>query len=336
MKARWRRPFALIAKLGVTIAVLWWLSRKLDLGVVIGRLLMLSPAAVLLSIALTFCSSILAVMRWKLLASQVGIRIGTSKILRYGLIGTFFNQALPSSFGGDGIRFWLLYRDRISAPLAGRSIFLDRFVGFVFLLVLSLYGLPRLLWQLLAIDARLTWAGFVCGILLCAVTFTLITHQRHRLNRRRIGRLLVQVVGDLKLLPMNFSRLVQVALVSVTAQFLLFCVVWILVRQFDRSISFVDVLTVIPVIFILLIIPISIAGWGLREGLFVAGLGLIGVSQDVALISAILFGLVSLAASLIGGVIWIFDDPRAKKVSGRPGEICGGSPTGIPVDQRVG
>lgn len=37
------------------------------------------------------------------------------------------------------------------------------------------------------------------------------------------------------------------------------------------------------------------------------GLGLIGVSQDVALVSSILFGLVNLASSLIGGVIWIFD-----------------------------
>jgi glycosyltransferase 2 family protein len=315
MKARWRRSFLLVAKLGVAIALLWWVSRKLDFDVVRGRLLMLSPATVLLSIALIFCSNILATVRWKLLASQVGIRLGMARILRYGLIGSFFNQTLPSSVGGDGIRFWLLYRDRIPVSLAVRSIFLDRFVGFVFLVVPSLYGLPRLLWQLLTIDPRLTWAGLACGVVLCVLAVTFAAQQRNRLNRYRIGRLVVQIGDDLKFLPTNISSLVRVAIVSAGVPFVLFYVVWILVHQFDRTVSFLDVLTVIPVTFILLVIPISIAGWGLREGLFVAGLGLIGVSQDVALVSSVLFGLASLAASLIGGVLWIFDERGVKKAS---------------------
>jgi glycosyltransferase 2 family protein len=315
MKAGWRRPFTLVAKLGVAITLLWWVSSKLDFDVVRDRLLTLSPAAVLLSIALIFCSNILAIVRWELLTRQVGVRIGIAKILCYGLIGSFFNQTLPSSVGGDGIRFWLLYRDRIPASLAVRSIFLDRFVGFVFLVVPSLYGLPRLLWQLLAIDPRLTWVGFACGIVLCVLAATFAAQQRNRLNRYRIGRLVVQIVDDLKFLPTNISSSVRVAIVSAGVPFMLFYVVWILVHQFDRAVSFFDVLTVIPVIFILLVIPISVAGWGFREGLFVAGLGLIGVSQDVALVSSILFGLTSLAASLIGGVIWIFDERGVKKVS---------------------
>jgi hypothetical protein len=65
---------------------------------------------------------------------------------------------------------------------------------------------------------------------------------------------------------------------------------WILVRQFDPSVSFVDVLTVTPVIFILFIIPISIAGWGCAKDCFVAGLGLIGVSHDAALIRQYCWG----------------------------------------------
>jgi glycosyltransferase 2 family protein len=335
MKQRWRRTFTLVAKLGVAVALLWWLSRKLDFGVIVGKVLMLSPLIVLLCVSLALCSNILTILRWKLLTNQIGIQIGTSKILRYGLIGSFFNQALPSSFGGDGIRFWLLYRDRIPASLAVRSIFLDRFVGFVLLFLLSMYGLPWLLRQLLGIDPRLTWLGFVCGILLGVAGFAFVTQQTIRLSRYRIGRLLVQIVTDLKFVPMNISSLIQVALVSAAAQFLLFFVVWILVRQFDQGASFVDVLTVTPVIFILLIVPVSIAGWGLREGLFVAGLSLIGVSQEVALVSSILFGLINLVACLIGGGIWIFDGLRAKSDSHPTGESHGGSPAAIAVDRRV-
>jgi glycosyltransferase 2 family protein len=314
MKAGWVKPLTLIAKLGITVALLWWLSRKLDLGIVLQKVQMISVAAILLSVVLTFCGNVLAIVRWNIFVKMTSIPARTSTILRYGLVGCFFNQALPSSLGGDGIRFWLLYRDKVPASFALRSIFLDRLVGFALLLLLSLYGLPRLLRELFAVDFRVFLMGLACCLLLGAIALKTITDQKDRLNRYRIGRLLVQIVGDLKLLISNYPRLIEVAAVSVLAQLTVFCVVWILVREFDPAVSFVDVLTVTPVIFILLIIPISIAGWGLREGLFLAGLGLIGVSHDAALISSILFGLVSLAASLIGGVIWIFDNLKVKRV----------------------
>ena len=315
IKARWAKPVMLIAKLVITVALLWWLSRKLDLGIVLQKLLLISPAALLLSLVLLFCGNLLAVVRWNIFVKMIGIRTPTSTILRYGLIGCFFNQALPSSLGGDGIQFWLLYRDHIPASSALRSIFLDRLVGFGLLLLLSLYGLPGLLRELFAVDVRVYLIALACCLFFGAAAFKIIADQKDRLNRYRIGRLLVQIVGDLKLLTRNYPRLAEVSLISIIAQLVVFCVVWILVREFDPSVSFVDILTVSPVIFILLIIPISIAGWGLREGLFVAGLGLIGVSHDAALISSILFGLASLAASLIGGFIWIFDNLKAKRIS---------------------
>lgn len=335
MKAPWGKPVTLIAKLGITVVLLWWLSRKLDLGIVLQKLRLLSPAALLLSLVLTFCGNLLAIVRWDIFVKMIGIRIPSSTVLRYGLIGCFFNQALPSSLGGDGIRFWLLYRDRIPASSALRSIFIDRLVGFALLLLLSLYGLPRLLRELFAVDVRVSLMGLVCCLFLGVAAFKIIADQKDRLNRYRIGRLLVQIVGDLKLLLRNYPRLVEVVFVSIVAQLTVFCVVWILIREFDPSVSFVDVLTVTPVIFILLIIPISIAGWGLREGLFVAGLGLIGVSHDAALISSILFGLVSLAASLIGGFIWIFDNIKAKRVSQLTDANCG-PPAATTVDPGAG
>ena len=335
MKARWGKPVTLITKLVITVALLWWLSRKLDLGIVLQKLLLISPAAILLSLVLLFCGNLLAIVRWNIFVKMIGIPIRTSTILRYGLVGCFFNQALPSSLGGDGIRFWLLYRDRIPASSALRSIFLDRFVGFGLLLLLSLYGLPRLLSELFAVDFRVFLIGLVCCIFLGAAALKITTDQKDRLHRYRIGRLLVQIVGDLKLLTRDYPRLAEVSLVSFIAQLVVFCVVWTLVREFDPSVSLVDILTVTPVIFILLIIPISIAGWGLREGLFVAGLGLIGVSHDAALISSILFGLASLAASVIGGLIWVFDNLKAQRVPQLTEEDYG-SPHATTADPRAG
>jgi uncharacterized membrane protein YbhN (UPF0104 family) len=317
---RWRKPILVIGKAGITVLLLWWLSRKLDFGIILGKLLTVSPAGVLLSIALTFCGAMLSIIRWNILTKQIGISIGGSTIIRYGLIGFFFNQALPSSLGGDGIRIWLLYQDRISASLAVRSILLDRLAGLLFLLVLSFYGLPRLLQQVFGLDPILLSGGLACGALLGIAVCAAVAKGAQRLNRYRAGRLLVEIVGDLKLLTRMNWVLVHVATLSVAAQLLACCVAWILIRQFDDSVSLVDVLIVMPVIFVLLVVPISIGGWGLREGLFVAGLGLIGVGQDVALISSIMFGLVNLVASLVGGVLWITDTITAKNHRHRSAE----------------
>ena len=190
--------------------------------------------------------------------------------------------------------------------------------------------------ELFAVDFRVLfdWVWSVV-IFFGAAALKITADQKDRLHRYRIGRLLVQIVGDLKLLTRDYPRLAEVSLISFIAQLVVFCVVWILVREFDPSVSLVDILTVTPVIFILLIIPISIAGWGLREGLFVAGLGLIGVSHDAALISSILFGLASLAASVIGGLIWVFDNLKAKRVPQLTEEDYG-SPHATTADPRAG
>jgi len=327
MKALPRKAVSLIVKAAVTVSLLWWLSRKLDFGLLWGNLLALSPADILLGIALIFCGTILSIVRWSVIMRQIGISIAGAAILRYGLIGYFFNQALPSSIGGDGIRLWLLYRDGIAASLAIRSIFLDRLSGLVFLFLLSLYGMPRLLQQLFGISPLFLAGALICCVLAGIAVLALITRQQSRLDHYRAGRVLVQIVGDLKLLATRNWTLLYVGILSLAAQLLSCGVVWLLVHRFNANVSLVDVLTVTPVIFILLILPITIAGWGLREGLFVAGLALVGVSEDVALISSVVFGVINLLASLVGGVLWIADASAIKQTPGSDGrEMIGDRP----------
>jgi hypothetical protein len=52
-------------------------------------------------------------------------------------------------------------------------------------------------------------------------------------------------------------------------------------------------------------VPISIAGWGVRESSMVVAFGYAGLAQSDGLTLSILFGLVSFAVGAIGGVIWI-------------------------------
>ena len=62
--------------------------------------------------------------------------------MRFNLIGTFFNQTLPSSIGGDAVRLWLVARDGAGWRAATYSIFVDRAIGLIALAIIIVASLP--------------------------------------------------------------------------------------------------------------------------------------------------------------------------------------------------
>src|SRR3981081_3190056 len=61
---------------------------------------------------------------------------------RLSLIGAFFNQALPSSLGGDGARIWLSVKGGAAPRAATYSVLVARVVGLLWLIVLAVACLP--------------------------------------------------------------------------------------------------------------------------------------------------------------------------------------------------
>jgi len=56
---------------------------------------------------------------------------------------------------------------------------------------------------------------------------------------------------------------------------------------------------------LILTIPISIGGWGVREGAMVTAFALVGVPGEGALVLSLLFGVIGLVVSLPGGIVWL-------------------------------
>ena len=81
--------------------------------------------------------------------------------------------------------------------------------------------------------------------------------------------------------------------------------VFILAAGLGLEVSLLDCIVLIPPILLVLSIPISIGGWGVREGAIVWGFALVGVPNDAALALSLLFGVVGLVVSLPGGIVWL-------------------------------
>jgi uncharacterized membrane protein YbhN (UPF0104 family) len=82
-------------------------------------------------------------------------------------------------------------------------------------------------------------------------------------------------------------------------------VVFILARGIGAQIGLLECLVVALPVMLITMVPISVAGWGVREGAMVVGFGFVGVPANEAFTVSILVGLVIMVAGIPGGVIWL-------------------------------
>jgi glycosyltransferase 2 family protein len=305
MQPALQRALAVAAKGAITLLLLGVLFRKVDYGATLQHLRDITPLTCFLGLLILYAATALLTLRWAIILRAAGQRFAASLLFRLNVIGLLFNQALPSSIGGDGMRVWLLHKYGCPLGRAFNSVLLDRIAGFIVLVLMSLYGLPKLLQSLFNISTLETAVGIAAASAAILVLLFVLTRARPTLSRFRVGRLIAQIVTDVFFLARRLGESAKIAMLSVVSQVLTFVLIWLILRDLGTSVSFVGVAIVAPVVLLLLAVPISIAGWGLREALFMVGFGLLNVPQDVALSASILYGLLNLTAALLGGVLWI-------------------------------
>ena len=126
----------LILKLVVTGILLWYVSSKVDLAPLMTRFESLQSGWAATGLTILLVSLLLTMVRWHIVSNIVGAGISYRLAIRLILLGQFFNQVLPSSVGGDGMRAWLLSREGISIRLTLVSVVCDRVAGLVTLIII--------------------------------------------------------------------------------------------------------------------------------------------------------------------------------------------------------
>jgi hypothetical protein len=87
----------------------------------------------------------------------------------------------------------------------------------------------------------------------------------------------------------------------------------------DLEVSLLDCVLLVPPVILVTVVPISIAGWGVREGAMVVAFGFINVPPSAAFAMSVLFGLTLAAASLPGSLLWWLSGYSVKNVA-EPGD----------------
>lgn len=298
-------------KAGVSLGLMVFLlkMKKIDLKDLVMNLKGIDPLYLLLAIGVMFFIITLASLRWRWCLLPQGIDISTGNCLYYSLIGIFFNNFTPSTVGGDVAKGFLVGRSSKKNLGTAISIVVDRLVG------LAATGILALLALLVSLNLPLSKTLKLIILLFTGLVLLLLFLILNKTMARKVVNLLswlnltdmARKINSLSLALskyLNYSGLLKKALViSLLMQISNVLVSYILALGLGIKLSFLYFLIFIPLIMAVMSIPISFNGLGLREGAFVYFFALAGLPSEKSLAISVIYYLVVLMLSLIGGIL---------------------------------
>lgn len=301
-----RKTITTAIKAAITVVIVWLVLSHVELAPVATRLTRLGPIQVLIGISPFAAQLVLAAERWHIICERLGVALRLSPALQIVTIGTFFNQTLPSSVGGDAMRVWLLVRERVGLGKAVNTVLCDRVFALIVLLGLSAITLPTFYRRIDDANARYgVTACVVAGLIGFALFLVLGQQIAHLLRRWKFSRPFGDLAHDFHLLFTKPGTTALLITSSLAIHLLTIIAAWVIALLLAIQVNLVDCVIVMPPVILITMLPVSIAGWGLREGAMVVGFGLVGVAPSDALAISICLGLANIIVGLPGGVLWL-------------------------------
>jgi glycosyltransferase 2 family protein len=311
-----RRILLSTIKILVSAALLYFALRKANFSDLASRINIASLGWIGVAIAVTFFQIFVGVLRWREVSVECGAPLGAMQAMRFNVIGAFFNQTLPSSIGGDAVRLWLVARGGAGWRAATYSIFVDRAIGLIALAIIIVASLP---WSYNLISdphgrSALLFVDFAA--LVGGVGFLILgrlpwpwlkrwwgTHHLHACS----------VIAN----RVIFSRVhgPKIAVLSLLVHVLAVVIAWCVVQSIAAPVMFGQVFQLVPPVMLITMLPISIAGWGVREATMGLAFGYAGLMTNEGINVSLLFGAVSFIVGAVGGLVWIFSAEKAAQGS---------------------
>jgi len=269
-----------------------------------GRLLEVDIKAIVVAAVIMAALAILPALRWTRLMRLGGRAFDVGTAYRLVVIGNFFGQVLPS-ISGDGVRAWYVYKLGIPLAISISSVLLDRLTALAALLLLAFLSLP---WLWAIVPRQFAWwtiGLIVFGTMGGAVLLNGVSRLPKAWNRWRIieaGKNLADSCYDLII---NKQYLFQVIGLSLLVHLSVAVFVYALTKVVHVPARLEDCLLLVPLVMLVSMIPIGVAGWGIREGAMVVAFGFLNIPPSDALLVSILFGIIVALASSLGLFFWV-------------------------------
>lgn len=260
-----------------------------------------------LSLILVICQINFLNMRWYSLLKQSNNSITYEKSSFINIAGYFANTFFLSSVSGVITKAGLTSRAGVSMRQAVFLSVLDKCMTFLSLIILGIIAFPflkTLFSETFVIAMNLAISGSMLAVVLCVLFIKSGCFKGNIVFPSAISHAGV----SLKNYMANSRVMSLVFFYSVIAQVCFFLGILALAMSFGayQSVSPIQFLSLLPVIALASSLPISIGGWGVREGTFVYGLGLIGFPIESAFVLSVQVGIITSIAPFLVGLPYFF------------------------------
>ena len=308
MKTNTKKKIFLLVKLALGLLVLFFVVRQIDAPALIERfrranLTWFGLAS--LATSLGICAN---AIRWNSITEHLQPAIGIRTALIGYFEGMFFNQVLPTGVGGDAVRGLRAYDVGLSAGLATLSVILDRAYG---LLSVALIVVTAALFQLSAIgdtpifSTLIVVSGcIVFGAAASVVLGAMITPERMPTWIRPIA----WTAKGFSTCTLTLSPIFKIAVMLIVSNSLNVLTVVLCAKSVAVPLGFWTCVILTQALTLAAILPVSVGGWGVREGIAILLLAPVGIGSTDAAAISVMFGVVLTVNALLGAIVWGFND----------------------------
>lgn len=263
----------------------------------------------------------LSCLRWQVILKAAGYEISIWHLLGSYFAGMFLNNFLPGAFGGDVYRIYRIAQTSHDSEVALVSVFLERFSGLAALSALAILGLPpafRLIarWDIILLFLACVVA-LVGGVLLIASP-QLLHWANPWLERLRLNQLIARFAKIQHLLRQFAHHRSALATSLGLSLILMLAIVYyhyLIAQQLHIAVSYVELLVFIPIVAVITLLPISLGGLGIKEGLWIYLFSRISIPMEQALLLSLTMTTLGWVLSLPGGAVLLLHSIEKQSTS---------------------
>jgi glycosyltransferase 2 family protein len=307
------RSLAITAiKVSVSAGLLALLFTRVDLARLWSVARQASPAWLGAALFLYFAMVLASAVRWGILLRAQHVHLPFSFLTQSFLVATFFNNFLPSNIGGDVVRIADTAKAAGSKTLATTVVLIDRGLGLLGLALMAASGASLMHRMAVGpVGPAVLWAGFgVAAIvatpaLLMPEAATRLLKPLRVFHQQWVDERLEKLTYALTRFKETPAALAGCFAGAVIVQGILVGFYVAIARSMNIPIGFAELAVIVPVSFILQMVPLSVNGFGVREATFAYYFTRLGLPLESALLVSFVGAALIMLFSLSGGVAYL-------------------------------
>lgn len=291
-----------LLKLCISISLLYYVFKDTDLKQLLVQITQTSPIGLLGYLGLSIFLVFLASYRWSLFLLEKPSFTEVKTFFRANMIALFYNLFLPTAYGGDLVKWTHLDSIPQKKSTIIFSVFADRIlglmglitVGFVASSVAKIYNLAEVPTALFLLFALL-FIGLLIGLV---IIFTSIRASQLPILKK------FTIISELEeYIYARKQRFMYLYGLAIVIQILSFVCFYLLALEANLAIPFIYFLIISPVVSLISVLPISVAGFGTTEAAYLYFFIQLGASKETILLFMSLFGIFKILLGVIGWII---------------------------------